>query len=161
MQFDEEKCRWEVCGGSAAKKGDATGKKSQYEITMQGGIIIFDAHYTVVEKSTKKESFWKVRCLMLCIKMQPRYHMVIPRFSIPIVLKSDLNEILTADDASRYEMWHCSYRREAWATTITEKNKERKEGETFSNILSVEISKHLGWYAWLDQNDTFHIHDIT
>ena len=46
MQFDEEKCRWEVCGGSAAKKGDATGKKSQYEITMQGGIIIFDAHYT-------------------------------------------------------------------------------------------------------------------
>ena len=40
-----------------AKKGDATGKKSQYEITMQGGIIIFDAHYTVVEKSTKKESF--------------------------------------------------------------------------------------------------------
>ena len=37
MQFDEEKCRWEVCGFS--KKGDATGKNSQYEITMERGII--------------------------------------------------------------------------------------------------------------------------
>ena len=39
MQFDEEKCRWEVCAAKSSKKGDATGKKSQYEITMQRGII--------------------------------------------------------------------------------------------------------------------------
>ena len=84
--------------------------------------------------------------------------MVIPRFSIPIVLQSDLNEILTADDASMkcdIAFYHSR------ATTITERkpSEEAQQSNLGSNILS-EISKHLGWYAWLDQNDTFHIHDI-
>lgn len=98
MQFDEEKCRWEVCAAKSSKKGDATGKKSQYEITMQRGIISMHR----LKNQQRKNAF--ERSCKDCIKMPPRYHMVIPRFSIPIVLKSDLNEILTADDASRYEM---------------------------------------------------------
>lgn len=94
MQFDEEKCRWEVCAAKSSKKGDATGKKSQYEITMQRGIISMHR----LKNQQRKNAF--ERSCKDCIKMPPRYHMVIPRFSIPIVLKSDLNEILTADDAS-------------------------------------------------------------
>ena len=72
--------------------------------------------------------------------------MVIPRFSIPIVLQSDLNEILTADDASMkcdIAFYHSR------ATTITERKpseKAQQQSNLGSNILS-EISKHLGWYA--------------
>ena len=57
MQFDEEKCRWEVCAAKSSKKGDATGKKSQYEITMQRGII---SMHRLKNQQRKNASEWRL-----------------------------------------------------------------------------------------------------